>query len=283
MQEIEIQEEYEVEGDILEDDCVNGSDEELEIQPSIAPKDFFNYSVKIVNPLRMKDFRTVDLGKDQAFQGIKLLRQFISKSLPSIPDFKKPDVQNVELGYVGPGHGMKGKKVWLLTDGDVSNMYETHKGKPSIRLWCYSHVTKKESASSAKSASKDEGEVDDLYKQLQKKHEGLYTPEQLRTWAHMVRLKTHDSLEEPPDKPFFRGRKQPTTSRMETANSPSGRAPESKRAAHSSAISPGRKVNIRSELISQLDKWHKLLDSNVITQNEYDELKGKILSDIKEL
>lgn len=37
-----IQEEYEV-GDILEDDCVNGSDEELEIQPSIIPKDFFNY------------------------------------------------------------------------------------------------------------------------------------------------------------------------------------------------------------------------------------------------
>ena len=137
VQEIEIQEEYEV-GDILEDDCVNGSDEELEIQPSIALKDFFNYSVKIVNPLRMKDFRTVDLGKDQAFQGIKLLRQFISKSLPSIPDFQKPDVQNVELGYVGPGHGMKGKKVWLLTDGDVSNMYENHKGKPSIRLWCYS-------------------------------------------------------------------------------------------------------------------------------------------------
>lgn len=50
---------------------------------------------------------------------MKLLRQFISKSLPSIPDFEKPDVQNVELGYVEPGHGMKGKKVWLLMDGDV--------------------------------------------------------------------------------------------------------------------------------------------------------------------
>ena len=149
-------------------------------------------------------------------------------------------------------------------------------------MWCYSHTTKKEFASSAKSASKDDREVDDLYKQLQKKHEGIYTPEQLRTWAHMVRLKTHDSLEEPPDKPFFRGRKRPTTTRMET-NSPSGKAPESKRAAHTSAVSPGRKVNIRSELINQLDKWHKLLDSNVITQSEYDELKGKILSDIKEL
>ena len=66
-----------------------------------------------------------------------------------------------------------------------------------------------------------------------------------------------DSLEEPPDKPFFRGRKRPTTTRMETTNRPSGKAPESKHAAHASAISPGRKVNIQSELISQLDKWHK--------------------------
>ena len=64
-------------------------------------------------------------------------------------------MQNVELGYVEPGHGMKGKKVWFLTDGDVSNnMYEKHKGKPSIRLWRCPHATKKDSASSAKSASK---------------------------------------------------------------------------------------------------------------------------------
>ena len=84
MQEIEIQEAYEV-GDMT----VNGSDEELEILPPIAPKGLFNYSVKIVNPFQMKDFRNVYLGKDQAFQGKKLLTRFISKSLPSIPDFKK--------------------------------------------------------------------------------------------------------------------------------------------------------------------------------------------------
>ena len=42
----------------------------------------------------------------------------------------------------------------------------------------------------------------------------------------------------------------------------------------------GQEVIIRSEL-DQLDKYQKLLDSSVITQDEYDELKGKI--DIKEL
>ena len=62
VQEIEIQEEYEV-GDVFKGDSVNGSDEELEIQPPIAPKGFFSYSVKIVNPLQMKDFHTVDLGE----------------------------------------------------------------------------------------------------------------------------------------------------------------------------------------------------------------------------
>ena len=65
--------------------------------------------------------------------------------------------------------------------------------------------------------------------------------------------------------------------------SPQGKASESKQATLSSGMSPGRKVNIWSELINQLDKWHKLLDSSMSTQNEYDKLKGKILSDIKEL
>ena len=49
------------------------------------------------------------------------------KTLP-----ETPDVHKVEMGYVEPGHGMKGRKVWLLSDSDVSNMYEKYQGKPSI-------------------------------------------------------------------------------------------------------------------------------------------------------
>ena len=47
---------------------------------------------------------------------------------------------NVEMGYVEPGHGMRGKKVWLFTDEEVNNMYEKHQGKPGICLWCYAYT-----------------------------------------------------------------------------------------------------------------------------------------------
>lgn len=262
---------------------MENSDIENEHQPAFA------YSVKVVNPLRMKEFHTIDLGTGKVYKKIVSLREFISKNLPNIPDF---DMQNVELGYIEPGHGMKGKKVWLYTDGDVQNMYERYQGKPSIRLWCY--TCKANTKTSGKDSSKTEtaksglkqheenskrSEIDDIYEQLQEKHKGKYKPEQLRAWSHMIRLKTHDSLNEPPDKPFFRGRKR----QVGEIQSPSGKAPANKRLCAPPAVSPGRKVNIRSELIDQLEKWHKLLDLGVIAQREYDDLKEKILSDIKQL
>ena len=55
------------------------------------------------------------------------------------------------------------------------------------------------------------------------------SPEQLRAWSHMVKLKTHDSLDVPPDKPFFRGHKC-------SSQSPSGNTPERKRFASSISI-----------------------------------------------
>ena len=224
----------------------------------------------------MKEFHTVDLGKSKIYRSIASLRVFISKNLHNV---------DVEMGYVEPGHSMKGRKVWLFTDEDVNKMYERYQGKPTIRLWCYTCTLKKEPSTSAKTGSKYEekqSEVDEVYEELQKKHKGTYSPEQLRAWSHMIRLKTHDSLEKPPDKPFFKGRKRHTSTSKEL-HSPTGKAPESKRVAMSTAVSPGRKVNIRSELIDQRQKWHKLLDSGVVTQGEYDNLKEKILSDIKDL
>ena len=225
----------------------------------------------------MKEFHTVDLGTGKSFKSMKSLRRFISNNLPNIPDVEKPDICSVEIGYVEPGHGMKGKKVWLFTDGDLLNMYAKHESKRSIRLWCYTTKTKKDNTKKGAKEEQNKSEVDEIYEKLQKRHKGTYTPEQLRAWSHMVHLKTHDSLEEPPDKPFFRGRKRQSCTGRE------GSTPDSKRAAVSTGVSPGRKVNIRSELINQLDKWHRLLDSGVVSKEEYDELKGKILSDIKEL
>lgn len=52
-------------------------------------------------------------------------------------------------------------------------------------------------------------EVKEIVKKLEEQHRGRYSPEQLRAWAHMIQMSKHDSYDEPPDKPFFRGRKRP--------------------------------------------------------------------------
>lgn len=46
-------------------------------------------------------------------------------------------------------------------------------------------------------------------------------------------------------------------------------------------ISPGKQIGLRTELINQLDRWHQLLEKGAITQDQYQELQEKILSDVK--
>ena len=83
----------------------------------------------------------------------------------------------------------------------------------------------------------------------------------------LVEMGKCDSIEQPPDKPFFRGRKGTST-------------PEPTAVV---GVSPGKKVNMRSQLIEQLQKWYQLLDTGAITQVQYDQLKETVMKDIKEL
>jgi hypothetical protein len=73
----------------------------------------------------------------------------------------------------------------------------------------------------------------------------------------MIQLKKHDSLDTHPKKPFF-----------------------GTDATSSVAVSP-KKISIRSELIDQLEKLHRLMDCGAITEEQYKELQGTILSDIQ--
>ncbi len=92
----------------------------------------------------------------------------------------------------------------------------------------------------------------------------------------MIHMSKHESYDEPPNKPFFRGRKRPSSP------TPPPTAPEAKRPS-AVALSPGRKVNLRSELIDQLQKWHNLRDIGAISPKEYEDLQQTILADIKTL
>lgn len=85
----------------------------------------------------------------------------------SCMDISKPDFQHVEICYIIPGHGLKGKKIWLHTDADLQGIYETLQGKKSIQLWAYTHVTNKTQNKSISvgnsSLSADSTEVDQIY------------------------------------------------------------------------------------------------------------------------
>lgn len=79
----------------------------------------------------------------------------------------------------------------------------------------------------------------------------------------MLQMKTHDSYEEPPKKPFFKAAQKDASSKA------------------SDTMSPGKRIQYRSQCIDQLDKWHDLKKRGVITESQYAEMQDAILSDIK--
>ena len=54
----------------------------------------------------------------------------------------KPDAGSANVcsfGYILPGHGLKGKHVWVTASEDLDEMYAVHKTKREITLWCYTN------------------------------------------------------------------------------------------------------------------------------------------------
>ena len=75
----------------------------------------------------------------------------------------------------------------------------------------------------------------------------------------MISMKKHTSYESPPDKRFFLAKQE------------KGKT----------GVSPGKRIDLWSKCIDQLEKWHTLLDRKAITIEEYKELQQTILGDIK--
>ena len=250
------------------------------------------YSLKVINPSKKSEYRTVRLQGQKVCTTLDGLKEFIDKGLPVTGD-NLPPVKEVEIGYLEPGHGAKGKRCWLYTDDDLKEMYGKHKGKKELLLWCYSHKTeslkptakctavqpkeKETNVAVVRSSKYDNhtkkmAEVDQIFGKLEDQHCGKYSPEQLRAWAHMIQMSKQDSYEVPPDKPFFCGHKQVATDHN---------VPESKCSAP--GLFPGRRVNMRGELIDQLQKLQGLVDGGTISEEQYKELKQTVLNDIKGL
>lgn len=92
-------------------------------------------------------------------------------------------------------------------------------------------------------------EVEGIVVELKEKHGSI---EQLNAWAHMLHLSKHSPYGAPPDLPYF-GKPHQSTSSAEPTTSAQQLPKKS-----TSDLSPCKCIQLCSECINQLDRWHSL-------------------------
>ena len=110
----------------------------------------------------------------------------------------------------------------------------------------------KTSSKVAQSLISKRDQVDGIVQKLRDKHQDRFTPPQLNTWAHCIHMKTHSSYDEPPDKPFFKARNSKQSKSSQKQDIPSTATQTC------GPISPGKRINLRSKCMDQIEKWHEL-------------------------
>ena len=201
---------------------------------------------------------------------------------------KAPSTE-LQLGYYEPGHGTRGKKRYIMDDDDLEEMKTLYERKKEVLLWCYDpFVERPPSAKKHKSADDNDKEtkvksrsrfentlekkmkkVEEVFQALQKKHGSYYKPEQLRAWANLIQMDKHASLEEPPTGRFF----NKSSTEVESSNTPTTTT-----RVCPSALSPTKRLALRSQCIEQLEKWHQLMECGAISKDQYEELQAKLIS-----
>ena len=102
--------------------------------------------------------------------------------------------------------------------------------------------------------------------------EGKFSAEQINVWAYLINMKKHQSFDDPPDKPFFRGNSKKVFKQK------SSDIPNATGMVHE-GISPSKRIDLRTELLDQLDKLSALLDKGIIDYAKYEQLHDSIIAD----
>lgn len=255
----------------------------------VATSGTFSYLVKIINQAKKADYtlRKLRASTSERFTTVQSLSKALSDHFPTITG----NAADIQIGYIAPGHGARGKQCWITDNLDIEDMYKEYRGKKEIVLWLYDcsklHVETKKGRKRVHSTGEVEAtkrtnyrsvahmekieKVEEILKELKEKHTGTYGEEKLRAWAHLIQMDKHKSYSEPPDLPYFKKRSIHTDTH--TSASQSTTPP-------STSVSPCKRLSMRTACIEQMDKWHSLLEKGGITQQQYDELQDKIMSDM---
>ena len=162
---------------------------------------FYQYSVKVMNPRRKTNYFV---------RKLKVNRKFLSQLELRDELFQELGRRVSEIGFILPGHGLKGKHITITTDNDLSVMYEEYCSKHcEIRLWCMCIMHENSDNERKQSHEKEESEpplsakrgtcqqrmeqVDGIVDTLREKHGDIYSVEKLK----------HSSYENPTQSSIF--------------------------------------------------------------------------------
>lgn len=206
------------------------------------------------------------------------------------------------FGYITPGHGFKGRQQWINEDRDLDEMYEIFGTRKEILIWCLlprgksenkggkrgksdcDNAAKRHKETQKEARQEDKHDVSDVIKQLQKNHGNKFSIEQFNAWAQLIRLGKHVSLDNPPNYPFFVGRRKQSkaeSSDGHTTDSPTHS--DSQPTTLNVSFSPGKRIHLRTELLDQIKKLSDLLNDGNISQDQYETMKHIVMKDITTL
>ena len=151
----------------------------------------------------------------------------------------------------------KGKQRWLCCDEDLHEMYSIYSCKKEILMWCFlpgkqskrSQSRNQSGGSSAKrskvveSNTKKVSEVQDIVTKLQSKHGTTYSPGQYHAWAQLIQMGKQTSQHT-----FFKVAPRKASSSATISG------------VVSTMNSPGKRVHLRTELFTQLEKLEGLFN-----------------------
>ena len=88
-----------------------------------------SYSLKVLHREMKSDYSVRKWGDAQCvcFESVTALKCRLKQNFSDILGDVEED--EIETGFIEPGHGVKGKQHWIVEDDDLQDMYKHTKGK----------------------------------------------------------------------------------------------------------------------------------------------------------
>lgn len=282
----------------------SGSTNQVSSHLSNPSNPTFSYKVKIINPVKKSDVSVRHLNDCNAkFDSVVALRV---KLIEAFQD-SVPNTMDFNLGYY---QGSQQAKIWLVTPDDLKSMYQKYPNGSTITLWCDARCEESENCRKRKrdtetgkkhpgTIEENECEVDRVYKKLLDQHGSNWDTPRLRLWARCICTSMHQSYDDPPDIPAFKGpepkkRKESITEALTGAavafaqvvsgNTNKSQVPTVTEGSCLQATrSPRKAVELRMKNYEQLRYVQELYNDGILDEKEFNEQKKKILEFIKNM